>query len=91
MPLRFPVKAIIFVFVIALAAMYQETPAQKKQPKKDTATATKATSRFRNAIRTKATAAMIIAGQLTSAAGIKSRDTTAMTPTTAALTPARNA
>jgi len=44
MPLRFPVKAIIFVFVIALAAMYQETPAQKKQPKKDTAAATKAES-----------------------------------------------
>ena len=44
MPLRFPVKAIIFVFVIALAAMYQETPAQKKQPKKDTAAATKANS-----------------------------------------------
>jgi len=39
MPLRFPVKAIIFVFVLALAVMYQEAPAQKKQPKKQAAAA----------------------------------------------------
>ena len=42
MSLRFPAKAIIFVFVLALAAMYQETPAQKKQPKKQSTPAVEA-------------------------------------------------
>ena len=51
--------------------------------------ATKATSRFSKAINTKAMMAMTMVGQSTSAGGIRSRETTAITPTTAALTPAR--
>src|SRR6185369_2898055 len=61
------------------------------RPPNIAATATSATSRFSQTINKNETAEITIAGQPTKASGISSNDTTAITPTTAALTPARKA